>query len=200
MQIGVYSGCFNPVHNAHMRIAEIAREAFDLDIVFLEASNNHYNKQDLIDVKHRINMLKLASNHVRGMEVGHFEANIKDRQPYTIETLDYYQNTYKDATVFFICGGDVLDMLEKFYHIEELQEKYKILCISRENYGVDDIIARSKKLDRKRILTVDGIIGRELSGNAVRDIIRKNYTIKWLVPDAVKDYIEEHKLYIKDIN
>ena len=200
MRIGVYDGCFNPVNHAHLRVAEIAREAFDLDIVFFEASNNFYKRKGMIDVKHRINMLKLATRHARGMEIGHFEADLKDRHPYTIEILDYYQQTYKDATVFYICGGDVLDILDKFYHIEELQEKYRILCVSRENYGVDDIIAKSKRLDRERILTVDGIIGRELSGTAIREIIRKNYTIKWLVPDAVKDYIEENELYTENVD
>jgi nicotinate-nucleotide adenylyltransferase len=200
-RIGIYTGSFNPIHNAHLRIVEIAREALNLDMVFIEACNNHYKKKDLAPVKDRMKMIKTAIAHVPGMCMGDYEATQKDKQPYTIETLDYYKKTYSNAEIFYICGGDVMYSMHKFYKADELFEKYKVLCISRKGYKAEEainVVPEEFKKNIEGIRVVHGIIGVDYSATAIRELVKKGYTIRWLVPEGVKDYIIDNNIYKKD--
>ena len=198
-RIGIYTGSFNPIHNAHLRIAEIAKEAFKLDIVFFEACNDYYDKTDLAECKDRMKMINLAISHVPAMTLGHYEASqatIINRQPYTIETLDYYRAEYPKAEIFYICGGDVLDYIREFRDIDKLLENYKVICISREGNETEKIVD-TFNLDEKGkgVELVKGIIGKEFSGTAIRGLVSKGYTIRWLVPEGVREYIFDNRLY-----
>ena len=198
-RIGIYTGSFNPIHNAHLRIAEIAKEAFKLDIVFFEACNDYYDKDDLVPVHDRMKMLKLAMLHVPAMTLGCHEASqatVINRQPYTIETLDYYRQEYPDAEIFYICGGDVLDYIREFHDIDKLLENHKVICISREGNESEKIVDMfNLDVKGKGVELVTGIIGKEFSGTAIRELVSKGYTIRWRVPEGVRDYILEHGLY-----
>lgn len=94
MKIGIFGGCFNPPHNMHKKIALDLINNNYLDKVIYVPTGNRYNKKDLIDVKYRIEMLKLMCMDNNNLEGSDFE--LKNNLVYTYQTLDYFKMEYPD--------------------------------------------------------------------------------------------------------
>jgi len=197
MRIGVYTGSFNPIHHAHLRVVEIAREMLNLDVVFIEACNNHYDKKELARVEDRVEMIEIAVSNVAGVCVGEYEASRGNYQPYTIETLDYYRGSYPYAEIFYICGGDVMEGISEFHKAKKLFKNYRVICVFRKGCNVLDAVdVVSEKFDRiKGASSVQGVIGEDYSSTAIRDLVRGGREIRWLVPDGVREYILDNGIY-----
>jgi nicotinate-nucleotide adenylyltransferase len=197
MRIGVYTGSFNPIHHAHLRVVEIARETLNLDDVFIEACNDHYDKKELASIEDRVAMIEVAVSNVSGVRVGKYEASRGDYQPYTIETLNYYRDVYPDAEIFYICGGDVMEDMFEFHKAKKLFKDYRVICVFRRGYsvlGAVDVV--SERFDRiKGVSSVQGVIGEDYSSTAIRKLIREGRGIRWLVPEGVREYILDNGIY-----
>ena len=87
-QVGILGGNFNPVHNAHLVVADQVRQQLGLDVVLLmpEYEPPHVDKKETIDEKHRLNMLMLAINGIEGLDIETIELERKGIS-YTYDTM-----------------------------------------------------------------------------------------------------------------
>ena len=196
--IALFCGSFNPPLFSHFSLAEqlLNSEQNIEKIIFVPVSNK-YNKDGLISDEHRFNMLNLVCKQNPRFEVSDIEFN-SPRQPYTFETLQAMQEIYTDYEVRLIIGTDNLKELDTWYEIEQLLNKFKVFVLARDEDNIDDIINNHSLLSKysSSFLKSNISIRTNLSSSFVRNEIKNNNSVKYLLPDEVIEYIKNNKLYI----
>ncbi|XP_032190529.1 nicotinamide/nicotinic acid mononucleotide adenylyltransferase 3 isoform X1 [Mustela erminea] len=104
-----------------------------------------------------------------------------------------------------LCGADVLKTFQtpnlwKDAHIQEIVEKFGVVCVSRTGHNPKEYISGSPILHRYRhnIHLVREPVQNELSSTYVRQALSQGHSVKYLLPDAVITYIRDHNLYTRD--
>ncbi len=195
--IVVFGGCFNPPLNSHFSLAEqLLNEYNQIEKIIFVPVNSNYQKEDLIDNKHRYQMLKLVCDKNDKFEVSKIE--MEDEKPhYTIETLRQIQETYPEYEIAFIMGSDNLKELETWNHANELVKEFKIYVIERDKDNVEKIIQESNFLKKNKtaFIKAKNNITSNLSSTFVREKLKEGKSIQYLTPEEVRSYIRENKLY-----
>jgi len=134
MKIGVFGGSFNPPHKMHERIVDYLIKNKYFDNVIFVPTGNRYQKKDLIDCKHRYEMLKIMCRKNDKFLVSDYE--LKNELKYTYETLDYFKNIFPDNQIYFILGADNLESIKTWKRSSYLLENYYFLVVDRDNSKV----------------------------------------------------------------
>lgn len=187
-RVGIYGGTFNPVHNAHLLVADQVGHTLSLDQVrFMpDANPPHVDHKSAIDAETRLAMLQLA---------------IKDNPLFAIETselkrggISYTYDTMKElieknptTEYYFIIGGDMVDYLSKWHRIDELVRLPRFHFVGVRRPG-------AKNESDYPVIWVD-VPPVGFSSTDVRNRIRRGQSIRYMVPQAVANYIKEHHLY-----
>ena len=135
MRIGLFGGSFNPPHKMHKFIAEQLIENNYVDKIIYIPTGNKYNKKELIEFKHRYNMLKIMVDDTKQLEVSDYED--KNTLTYTYQTLDYFKNKYKNDEIYFICGSDNIKQITTWKNYEYILENYKTIVIRRNDDNLE---------------------------------------------------------------
>lgn len=183
MKIGVFGGSFNPSHLMHLNIAKELLRLKYLDKVIFVPTGNKHNKDDLIDINYRIEMLKIMTKDYNDMIVSDYEN--KYRVIYTYETLDYFKNEYLGSEIYFILGADNLKQLGTWKNNDYILSNYKLLVINRGN----------DKIEASDNIVVTDILNNDISSTIIRNNIDKNDIIKRNLDKNVLEYIRKEKLY-----
>ena len=183
MRIGVFGGSFNPPHLMHLNIARDLLRLKYLDKVIFVPTGNKYSKDDLIDIKYRIEMLKIMIIGYDDMIVSDYEN--QDRVVYTYETLDYFKKKYLGSEIYFILGADNLKQISNWKNSEYILSNYKLLVINRG----DD------KIEVKDNVVVMDILNNDISSTFIRNNIDNDDIIKKYLDKNVLEYIRKEKLY-----
>ncbi len=194
MNIGIMGGTFNPIHNAHLLIAEMAREQYGLEKVIFMTGGNPPHKTAQTDALHRFNMTRLAIEDNEYFTDDDYEVK-KDGKSYTVETLLYLKEKYPGDKLFFIIGEDSLDDIGKWYEPRKILEMAAILVFPRITRGtLKEKIGMARRVFDGEILPIDApVIG--ISSTDIRNRIGDTKTVKYMLPREVIDYIKEHNLY-----
>lgn len=196
--IAVFGGSFNPPINSHISLAkEIIEKCKSIEKLIFVPVSTRYQKIELVDDKHRYNMLKLICKNEDKLEVSDIELK-HNRQLYTIETLDFIKEQYgKDYNVMFVMGTDNLKELETWKEPERILRDYKVIVLERDNDNVEEIISNSELLkeNMKSLIILKGIKKIDLSSTMIRDKIKKGEDVKEYVPNSILEYIYENNLY-----
>lgn len=196
MRIGVFGGAFNPVHNGHVKLASSYIESLNLDklIVIPTANPPHKSSKDLIDGKDRLFMLNLAFKDVEKVEISDIEFN-RQGKSYTYDTLLELKNIYKDADFYLIIGADQFMSFNKWYKYDEILKEVTLCTAAREENMRDSLKDFSKKLLKDNhcyIADFDPIV---VSSSEIRENLKNNIDISFLIPKNVYNYIIEKGLY-----
>lgn len=191
MKIGLFFGSFNPVHVGHMIIANHLAEYSDLDQVWMVVSphNPLKNKSSLARDRDRFHLVQLAIGDHSKIKASNVEFSLP-LPSYTIDTLAFLHEKYPNKTFALIMGGDSLAGIDKWKNYETLLSNYDIYLYKRA--GVD--ISPFEK--GSRIIIVESPL-LNISATFIRDSIKKGKSIRYLVPDAVFEYLEGSKMYKK---
>ena len=196
-QIVVFGGCFNPPLNSHFSLAEQLIEEYNqIEKIIFMPVNSQYQNVDLIENKHRYEMLKLVCNQNEKFEVSTIEMDYP-RQLYTIETLTKLQKQYEKHEICFTMGSDNLKELETWSQAEELIKNFKIYVFERDKDDTEEIIETNKflKENRQAFIIVKNIIKSSLSSTLVREKIKEGKSIRYLTSDEIVSYIKQNNLY-----
>ena len=188
MKIGIFGGSFNPPHNMHKNMALNLIKNDYLDKVVYVPTGNRYNKKDLIDCKHRYNMLKLMIEKYKDLELSDYE--LKNTLTYTYQTLNYFKSIYPNDEIYFICGSDNLKEIKTWKNYKYILENYKILVIKRNNDNLDDILM---DINSQNIVVAD-IELNNISSTYIRNL-NNNLEINKYLDSKVLKYIKENRLY-----
>lgn len=198
IKTGIMGGTFNPIHNGHLILANMAYEMLGLDKVLFVPSGNSYMKKNVLSTKKRVDMVRLAIAEYPQFELSLVEA---DRQgnSYTCETLAYLTRENPDTCYFFIIGADSLFQLEKWWQPEKIFSLAKIVCAMRDEYGIDEVRKKGHQLQKlgADIIYLD-MPKIEISSTDIRAKVKKQLSITEYVPKKVADYIQREHLYYEE--
>lgn len=185
-QVGILGGNFNPVHNAHLIVADQVRQQLGLDQVLLmpEYQPPHVDKKETISEHHRLKMLELAIEGIEGLAIETIELERKGIS-YTYDTMKILTEQHPDTDYYFIIGADMVDYLPKWYRIDELVDLVQFVGVQRPRY---------KARTSYPVIWVDVPL-MDISSSMVRDFLAQGRKPNFLLPQPVLDYIEKEGLY-----
>ncbi len=190
-KIGLFFGSFNPVHVGHMIIAEFMAQHADVDKVWMIVSpqNPHKKKSSLAKDYDRLHMVKMAIGENHLLEASDIEFNLP--QPsYTIDTLTYLKEKYPDKIFSLIMGGDNLATLHKWKNYELILEHHQILVYKRPSYELGTLQHHPNvQMFEAPLLSI--------SASYIRKQLLQKQSIRYLVPEPVREAIETGNIYRK---
>ncbi len=208
MSLGVLGGTFNPIHYAHLRLAETARESLGLSrVLFVPAARPALKQRDVAPAPDRLEMVRLATASNPAFEVLDLEL-ARAGTSYTIDTLRELRERYPGERLWFIVGGDALRELDQWREPEALFALASFAVAARAGgpEAPEALLPQSLapqfsrgpeglRHDAGGELRALSFPALEISASDIRRRIARGASIRYLVPDAVADYIAKHELY-----
>lgn len=197
-KIGVMGGTFDPIHVGHLVAAEAVRIEYGLDqVIFVPAANPpHKQEQSVTPAIHRYIMTTMATCSNPYFHVSPIELD-RPGPSYTIDTIyELIRHYGKKAQIYFITGADAIQEIPSWDRIEELLGLCHFIAATRPGClpTVDNIKEHFGALGAARIhrLTTPEL---EISSTDIRERVKKGYSIKYIVPESVENYILKEALY-----
>ncbi len=189
---GIMGGTFDPIHYGHLVTAEEVRDYFGLEeVVFVPSARPpHKIGQKVSDPEHRYLMVVLATVTNPYFQVSRVEIE-RPGPSYSIDTVRYFKNLWgEDTEVFFITGADAFSQISSWNNPEELLKLCTFVAASRPGYRLLGV--ENKYQGRVRTIEVSALA---ISSSEIRWRVKRGESIKYLVPEAVENYIYKNELY-----
>jgi nicotinate-nucleotide adenylyltransferase len=209
--IGLFGGTFDPIHQAHLRMAHAFAHDAALSELHLIPAGDPYHRSQQCDAsaQHRLQMVKLAIADDPVLRVDDREIR-RGKPSYTIETLEEVRSEIGSASpLWFLIGSDSLQQLDRWQRWRELFDLAHLAVAIRPGFSEHDLprLVREQWLERQVSaapnLCASGTILRlalpplDLSASTIRDGLARDADISQLVTPAIASYIREHGLYRK---
>jgi nicotinate-nucleotide adenylyltransferase len=197
VRIGILGGTFNPPHLGHLVCAQEAYLQLGLARVMLIPARipPHKPVDEEPGVEHRLEMCRLAVvGDEERFEVSDLEAR-RDGPSYTVDTLDELHSRMPDSELFLIVGGDVAVGFPSWREPEHVLSLATLAVAERpgtDGAAVERAIGQLRGGERARFFDMPEI---GISSTMLRDRVRAGEPTKYLMPDAVRGYIDQHQLY-----
>lgn len=223
-------GSFNPITNMHLRLFEVARDHLHQTGMYqviegiISPVNDSYGKKDLVASHHRVAMAQLALQTSDWIRVDPWESE-QAQWMETVKVLRHHHNQLLKSSaqmedpdpsktpsasaalpeLKLLCGADVLKTFQtpnlwKDEHIQEIVEKFGLVCVSRRGHDPKGYILDSPILRQfqHNIHLAREPIQNEISATYIRKALGQGQSVKYLLPDTVIAYIRDHGLYSSD--
>ncbi len=212
MRIGLLGGSFNPLHNAHLRIAAEAQTACLLDkVIFIPAADPpHKLLAGGISFEQRSTMVKMAIAGRPDYEMSTVEAE-REGKSFSIDTIRIFREWFPGDNLFFIIGGDSFLEIGTWHRYAEIFSLCNLIVVDRPGCpiinpidAVPDAVRREFAFDRESAClkhlsgtTVCFITGspQELSSTEIRRLATAGSDISRFVPPDVAAYISQQRIY-----
>ena len=191
MRIGIYGGSFNPIHKGHTQLAASIVAQRLVDELWLMVSPLNPLKSgevsDIAEYEHRLRMAELATQRIDGVKVSDFERSLP-LPSYTITTLGELQKAYPEHEFALVIGADNWEQFPRWYHADEIIERYQILIYRRPGCEFDEtsLPASVKVVDTPLF---------DVSSTEIRTSIAEGKPLTKWVDRKVLSYIKRHHLY-----
>ena len=179
MKLGIYMGSFNPPHKGHINVINYLLDNNYVDKVIVVPTLNYWDKQDLVDIKHRINMLKFFESDQVIIDDKH------NKYIYTYELVKELEKDYPNMELSIIIGADNIINFDKWKNYQKLL-KYNIIVMNRNDIDIE-------KMTKKyfgNFTIIKNYKPIDVSSTAIRNNLSSKYLDKKVI-----DYIKEHNLY-----
>jgi len=195
VRLGLLGGTFNPPHIGHLVCASLAIEALELDRVLLVPVNEPPHKAPEGDpgVEHRIELCRLAVAGDERLGVSLVDAEVPGPS-FTVDTLSRLHDRCPGDHLTFIVGGDMALSLPTWREPAAILELSELGVAEREGVRRADIAERLSELGTENVRFFD-MPRIDVSSSLVRRLVAAGRPIRYLVPDAVADYVEREGLY-----
>ncbi len=188
MNIGLYFGSFNPIHNGHLIIANYIANNIELDQIWFVISPQNPLKPNtnLLNKYHRKYLIDIAIDGENKLKTCTIEFSLPTPS-YTVTTLAYLKEKYPDYTFSIIMGSDSLQNLPKWKNYEVIKNNYQIWVYERPGFKSKSNLESNIKILKAPLV--------DITSTGIRELIKKGDSIKFLVPDIVKEEIEKNHYY-----
>lgn len=197
MRLGIFGGTFDPIHNIHLFVAESARISEDLDrVLFVPTNTMHYRARPQAAPEHRCAMIlgAIDANPTFTLDETDLRA---DATGYTADLLPKLHVKYPGAALTFITGADSLAS-NAWVRFEEVLESLESFLIApragTSPEAVGRVLAAVPTPMRSRVRTLN-LPEMPESATLVRTLLSQGRSVRYLVPEAVWQYIIAHRLY-----
>lgn len=197
IKTGLYFGSFNPIHIGHIAIAGYLTEYAGLEQVWFVVSpqNPLKKKKSLLDDHQRLYMAQLAIGDSNNLKASDIEFKLPVPS-YTIDTLTYLKEKYKNIEFSLVMGEDNLYTLDKWKNINELIQKCPIYVYPRPDSGKPDSPVLKQILSNAEIHMVKAPL-MDISGTFIREGIKNGKDMSYFLSAPVWKYIKEMHFYEK---
>lgn len=190
MEVGLFFGSFNPIHIGHLIIANYIVSYGDIDQVWfvLSPQNPLKSQKELLNEYHRQHLLQTAIDGENKLKCSIIEFHLP-KPSYTIDTLAYLKEKYSEHHFTIIMGSDSFQNIKNWKNSEVLIKEYSVLIYKRPGFEIkNELKANIKILDAPML---------DISSTRIRGMIKDKKSIRFLVPDVVKEEIERNHYYKK---
>jgi len=213
MKTGILGGTFNPIHNAHLRIAEEAHDLFQLDrVIFIPAATPPHKPQvGELSFASRLEMVRLAVADNPHFEVSDMEA-VRGGRSYSVDTLRQLHAERPQDELFFIVGADSFNDIANWHEYETIFTLCNIISVQRPGSTISSLAqalpvaitgefcydSSAKRLNHSSghcVYALDGVL-LDISSSHIRQLVKAGRSIRYLLPEAVEHYIKEQGLYV----
>lgn len=204
--IGLFGGTFDPVHYGHLRPALELAEHYQLDTLYLLPNHRPQHRDaPQATTDQRIDMLSRAVVDVPRLSVDSREAR-RDKPTYSVDTLNEMATENPEATLVFFMGVDAFAKFDSWHRWEDILNVANLVVIDRPDSGLsgfaNDLIERQKRVVGSAISAgTHGVIERRevtqlaISATRIRTLVTHGHNIRFLLPDSVREYILDQRLY-----
>ena len=194
MKLCVFQGTFNPIHKAHLAMAEYVQKNYGFDkIIFIPAykpPHKNYNPEMCL---HRLNMVKLATAYNPHFEVSDIEFKNESKSYSYLTALELYKQHNVEGKIKFIIGTDAFEQIESWYEAEKFKKLVDFIVFVRENQ-LDNSKLEQLKANGYNF-EIAGMKFIDISSTELREKIKNNLPVDNIITDDVKGYIQQNDLY-----
>ncbi|WP_240983213.1 nicotinate-nucleotide adenylyltransferase [Acididesulfobacillus acetoxydans] len=197
-RLGVMGGTFDPIHYGHLVAAETARIEFRLRQVLFVPTGNPPHKQEkkISPGELRFEMVRRAVADNPNFSLSRLEIE-RQGPSYTIDTLRILRKDHPESDLYFITGTDALREIFFWHEAAEILKLTNFVAVSRPGYEARDFLEQARKehpeaQGRISLLEVPALA---ISSTDVRARVGRGQSIRYLLPEAVRRFIEEKALY-----
>ncbi|HSQ89252.1 nicotinate-nucleotide adenylyltransferase [Romboutsia sp.] len=197
IKIGIMGGTFDPIHYAHLATAEFIKDKYKLDkIIFIPSGNPPHKQSNITNKYDRYKMVTIATMNNDDFLVLDLEIK-RNEKTYTIDTLRYLKQAYKNIDIHFITGADAICEIETW---KDVSENFKLATfIAATRPGISLLRAQEKieNLIKKYSANIISVYvpSLDISSTYIRDQLKENKSVRYLVPEDVEKYIYNNGLY-----
>jgi nicotinate-nucleotide adenylyltransferase len=199
--LGIFGGTFDPIHFAHLAVAQEAAEALGLErVIFVPAGQPpHKPDRTITSGAHRLAMVELAIAGNDRFATDRLELE-REGPSYTVDTLEALHETRAamggSLTLTLILSADAFAGLPTWRQPRRVLELARLAVTPRDGYPTANGVFMAQHFPDliDRVVLLDGPRMR-LSASDLRNRASAGRTLRYLVPDAVAAYIDDHALY-----
>ncbi|VVB80061.1 nicotinate-nucleotide adenylyltransferase [uncultured archaeon] len=186
MRVGIFGGSFNPIQNAHVKMAQKLVDDRVVDEVWIMPCKVHPLSKNVIDEKYRVGMINLAIANFPKIKICDIELK-KEGTSYTYQTLRDLREMYSHD-FYLVVGADLFLQMEKWHGVDYLKKEAKFIVFQRPGY-----VLQNPGLVVEKVISD---FSEGVSSTEVRQRIAEGKILSDLVPVEVERYIRENKLYV----
>ena len=188
MNICIFPGTFNPIHNAHIKMADFALEKYKFDkIIFIPAYLPPHKEINKNLAEHRFNMVRMAISNNKKFEISDIEYKSEEKSYSLITVKKIIEEYHIQGRLNFIIGTDAFAGLNSWYKADELKNLVHFIVFPRRGSANDEMYKdfRNQGWDFETV----NCLFMDISSTDIRNT-KRNYATK-----EIEDYIETNKLY-----
>lgn len=192
-RVGILGGTFDPPHIGHLVLAQYACDALDLAcVLFVPAADPPHKDQLRYGIEHRLPMLELAIAGNDKFVISRVDVD-RPGPHYTVDMIRILQEQQPDTEFYFLMGGDSLHHLPQWYHPLEMIALCKLAVMARPGTEVEPDLRALPGLAERVVVIDSPMLG--FSSTEVAERLEAGKSVRYLVPDSVLTYIQDHRLY-----
>jgi nicotinate-nucleotide adenylyltransferase len=217
MKTGILGGTFNPIHLAHLHIAEEVQQACDLDrLLFVPAAEPpHKDVAGQVSFTHRLAMVEAAIRDYPKFQASDLETR-RSGKSFSVDTLEILRKQDPHGELYFIVGLDSYRDIASWKDFKRIFCLCHLVVLTRPGVQLSDPLEPLPVAAREDFC-YDGEVGKirhksgnnliflketylDISSTEIRHMLAQGQSVRHLVAPAVADYIQEHGLYQTTLN
>ncbi|OYD14079.1 nicotinate (nicotinamide) nucleotide adenylyltransferase [candidate division WOR-3 bacterium JGI_Cruoil_03_51_56] len=193
MKTGIFGGAFNPIHLAHLLVADDVRRRLKLNrVLFIPTSHPPHKSGNLTPYKRRVAMVKLALKEWPKFGLCTIEEKRKGPS-YTVDTLIELKSLYKYDSFYLIIGIDQYQEMSSWHQPGKLTRLARLVVMDRPGNARPSLFPGH---DPKHVQFLS-VIPIDISSRIIRKRLAKGKSVRYILPVTVLEYIKKHRLYRK---